>query len=346
MPNFIPSLVYKELYLDQNYMGTTYLDKNSKDRSKSLDDRHSFMKHAACEQIGTYEEQVMRQDVAMWYGALNSDHTGLVRRVFSILYYGRMFVKRKSRYEPWKKLGGPIATALSHGGRVLVQLPHTPAADKDKFWKWLWPQPQARKAATHALSQRKDPILLGGTRKLYLEEGKGFIDGFARSATNRGQHFGMNVALGGEGKANPWTGNRISADGQHGHLYILYYAPLPNEYGGLLIGCEGSAPTDRMAKGIKHGMDQSGGVHNWQAKSSKYSPTGGLKFANKVTTEKHWYGNKKKTEYWCSCGPTSDKEGIVVDLIGANDERDVDFVMQAERSFESDFLGQSGYSLA
>ncbi len=318
MPTIDAKQAYDDLFQSKQ---TNSLGQDSKKLRSALTDWKTDLERTAKEQHGCYEDEVIKQDAAMWYGAItksSGESQAVLRRLFAVLYFGQLYVYRNGNYQRWS---APIATALSHGGRIIIQLPKAASSkdsDKHKFWNWFWKNPESRGAATHSLTQRTTPLDLRDHRKLHLKEGIGNVGGFMKTARNRGMHFGMNVALGGEGNTNPWSGNTIAADGQHGHLYILYYEPTKTEPGGLLVGCEGSAPTDRMAKGIKHGMDQSGNVHDWRAKSSPFSPTGGPKFGA-ATKEKNTgpvipKGQKKITVYWHTCGPTTSTNGTVVDL--------------------------------
>ena len=184
-----------------------------------------------------------------------------------------------------------------------------------------------RSAATHSISQRKgEGIELGEEgRRLHIQEG-------GLSLLAHGHHYGKNVALGGIGNKNPWSGQTIAADRRHGHLYIYYLPPRAQKYGGLLIGCEGSSPWDRWLPGLPDQMDQTGHVHDWRGTSSKYSPTGTPKF---------------KDKRWLNAGPTKTKDGIVIDLAfkppGGNSM--ASFVMDmTNNQFRPYMLGKPGYS--
>ena len=65
------------LGMDEDYE----LEANQKNRLAALDVWAEMLKANATERNGAYEDEVMRQDVAMWYGALLSDQSNLVRRV-------------------------------------------------------------------------------------------------------------------------------------------------------------------------------------------------------------------------------------------------------------------------
>jgi len=328
---------YNEICVDARHYA---VEADEKARMRAIEAWNYHVKREADERGGSYENEVMRQDVAMWYGAYLYDamiagieegnQGGLLKRVFGTLFFGMMFVNRNGNYESWKAHGAPIVTALSHGGRILIQLPKVSQVEgcrEDEFWDWLWPNPLPREAATHSIRKRPGPgIDLRQGRKLYLQEEKKFFGSYH-------DQYGIDLAMGGKGNLNPWSGQRVCADGRHGHLYIHYMRPTNQDYGGLLIGCEGSAPSDRIEKNLPDKLDQSGHKHGW-GDSSKYSATGGLKFKDKG---------------WLNAGPTEPLDGIVIDLAFMRDgprgrESMAHFVMRmTEDYFEPEMLGKAGY---
>lgn len=196
-----------------------------------------------------YDATQSEIDVALWYGAIrrparNIDSTVLMN-IFTTLWVGRLVCKQPTGgYTYWRNTGYPLAMALSHGGRILIQLPHDAAGNT--YWTWLWggnnAQPFLRKVATHSIELRKNPKPLTGNVQLYMNEEN------PRMGAWSGQHFGVNIALGGLGNYNPLSGQRVHPDGSHGHLYFYYLPPKANKYGGILVGCETSAPGDQAGK--------------------------------------------------------------------------------------------------
>jgi hypothetical protein len=86
-----------------------------------------------------------------------------------------------------------------------------------------------------------------------------------------GRHFYKNVALGGVGNINPYSGVEIDANGAHGHLYVNYRAPQYKRFGSILLGVEGSAP------GCEN---QYGKLHDAKATKGEFSATGGKKWSS------------------------------------------------------------------
>jgi len=213
-------------------------------------------------------------DVAYWYGTLIRGNrakewkTDLLKRMWTIIWFGGLWRKNHSgAWCPWENTDMPIATCLSHGGRVLVELPYD-AGLGALIWQWLWAghDTQTRLAATH------------GAVEGYLSLPHGPLKHMRETAeAGGGNHFGVNIASGGYGNIDPISGNRIDDKGKFGHLYIYYLAPTDGTYGALMFGAEDSSPMDR-SKPVRFipAAGQTGHVH-WFGGSGPYSLTGGEK---------------------------------------------------------------------
>lgn len=275
------------------------------------------------------EQQQYMLDTAMWYGTVeNADQAimSFLARLFTTLMFGNLHYRdKKGKWIPWKNCGIPICSSISHGGRVLLQLPNIPA-HAAAYWSWLWgnglpaalnPAQHTRQNATHdiARSDKPETISLGMPPKRVKETG-------AAMGTKDPIHFGINLPMGGDGNLNPFSGNVITADGQHGHLYIAYRQSISNSHGAILIGCEDSAPSDVwhgkkvgakaflasklggkddgiMADGkTRFAFGQSGHAHKFGG-SGTYSATGGRKW---------------KDAKWHQKGPMSSKDSMFCDV--------------------------------
>lgn len=294
---------------------------------------------------GSYFEDQIVQDVGMWYGALKSDSTGTLGRIFQTLYYGGLFVYRDNGYVPWAGFRTAIAVALSHGGRVIFQLPAQPKNANDVFWQWLTAGNsgiRSRGGGTHYLAVHDSvQAQLGQGRALYLSEEGGNKAAARSMAPDGGKHYGFNIALGGAGERNPWSGQVIQADGSHGHLYLYYRAPTEIRMGGIMIGCEGSQPPDWQGGGgflgtLKAAVtrdfatDQTGGIHRF-GESNTFTATGGIKFKDRTA----WTPNPR---VWHTCGPMKDLAGLVVDLAGGGGFTRI----MGLKDFDAELVGLSG----
>lgn len=188
-------------------------------------------------------------DVAMWYGYLDkpSDQVakrwkhGAICRVFNLLLNGGLLMRSSipsARWVPWSYKGGPVASVISHTARVLVQIP--PGSKGGEFWAWLWGDGrlQGRKAASHGIASCGTQILRGNRK--FTKETKERTGSSCR-------HYGINLALGGEGNTNPVSGNRIYPNGEHGHLYFALSKKSFQGRKAILIATEQSAPMDRYS---------------------------------------------------------------------------------------------------
>jgi hypothetical protein len=240
-------------------------------------------------------------DTAMWYGCITSGNATpykkeLLRRLFLTFHLGGLFYSPQAAESPmktvwrkWSNTSTPLAACLSHGGRVMIQLPELGRQGVPRtYWDWLWdqanPENDRRMAATHAVmmkeaGQMKDRVGYQVQKRSKLKPWKtktktvyqvtATYDALEtwdvlnpndppqqrrykymnETKKGEGRHYGVNIGLGGVGNRNPFSGNIIEEDGRHGHLYICYVPPTHNRFGAVLVGCEGSAPIDRAAGG-------------------------------------------------------------------------------------------------
>ena len=234
-------------------------------------------------------------DAALWYGAIQHPaepwHTAFLLRAFGLLFYGDLLVyKGVGNWTPWVNEDIPIVSTISHTARVTIQL-GTTGSESDGFWDWLWGghEPVTRMAATHGVRElpaRETIRISNRTYYKYLEEISGNHGGV--------NHFGVNIALGGDGYVNPVSGKVIRGNGKHGHFYLAYRAPTAHVHGVVLMATEQSSPLDSYnphdAGPVKTffkrtGMffksvatlgvpDQYGGYHGFGG-HSRFSSTGG-----------------------------------------------------------------------
>lgn len=242
------------------------------------------------------ESQQFELDAATWYGTLERSRDphkkAMLRRLFGVLRFGGLAFKRNGGWSYWYSTNMPIATALSHGGRILIQTPVDDDVGPDSLWNWLWGSLSAgantRAAATHDAKLAKPP------EKILRHLDKCWIETNPSLGGASGIHFGVNVAAGGDGSVNPLSGNVVTDDGEHGHLYLCHKVANGGKTGAILVGCEDSAPTDRY-KGThtawykskfgpvpykgRAAYGQTGHAHTL-GEAGKYSVTGGKKWSS------------------------------------------------------------------
>jgi hypothetical protein len=175
-------------------------------------------------------------------------------------------------------------SGLASAGAILSTPSKMSAAGDDRFWNKLTKNNlHDRALASHSTYQTDwmDPPNLPGGRHLWFTEEKASGGGFLKHITGRsgdahnladsmaGRHYYKNVALGGVGNINPFSGVEIDANGAHGHLYVNYRAPQYKRFGSILLGVEGSAP------GCEN---QYGKLHDAHATKGEFSATGGRKW--------------------------------------------------------------------
>jgi hypothetical protein len=255
---------------------------------------------------GKPEKDQFTFDAMMWAGALLSPgHSSIavfLKKLFSVIAAAGVVSNTNTNsgqytWEDGEPNNLPVGSFLSHGGRLIIQLPVRTAYDNagQAFFDWLTAEVSAanllitRSAATHALADRTPAIPLLGTRKYRMTEKRGMATGLRGFFKNVAEHnhFGVDVALGGAGNTNPFSGKMILPNGEHGHLYIYFNAKDVGQCAGIMVGCENSAPGKTSQTFVPH---------DWRAISEDYSPCGTMKWPNMAS------------------GPKPKAEAMVVDL--------------------------------
>lgn len=217
-------------------------------------------------------------DTAFWYGTLQqagaySWKSDMLLRLWALLFHGGLWMKNADgQWAAWDATDMPIASCLSHGGRVLVQLPPDDGEHlARRAWSWLWgaraASQQTRAMATHGVAVEMCGNMPDGRPK-HVRETKG---------GGGGQHYGVNIAAGGFERVNPISQQRICDDGRHGHLYLYHLPPAGRNHGALLVAAEDSAPIDAAPFQGWFPKGQTGHRHTLGS-SGEFSLTGGEKF--------------------------------------------------------------------
>jgi len=268
-------------------------------------------------------------DVAMWYGTLLTAKGNLKKfliRMFSVIYYGGlMFRSKDGTWKLWLETGTPLASTLSHGGRILIQLPTAKVKGASKFWDWMLSGARVDSGgiATHGVAKESKPYeYIYGDRFKYLKE----THGKKTAVKHIGHHKRLNIALGGTGHINPWTRNRIADNGEHGHLYMYYRKPTSTTCGAIMLSLESEAYGKTGQTGHKHSMS---------ASSEEFTATGGAK----------WVLKEEDAQNGFMALPDSDLrdryDGMIIDLTGNGTARDIKFVRDSAQSLSIDTLAMA-----
>jgi hypothetical protein len=283
---------------------------------------------------------IYQLDVAMFYGAWRramGAEKVFLNRVFSLLYYGGLMYKDvRDGWQPWANTGIPAGSIVAHGGRILVQLPKVSRdADKHKFWNWVKGGEKGitllsglgNKFGTHGLSQASKPDEMCFGRSKYLtERHAGGLKKVTLAVSEFGHHYRYNIALGGFGNRNPWSGAFIDNSGGHGHFYMYYNPPTSESYGGFMIGCESEAP------GL---YGQTGHFHSWKGTSEEFASAGGRKWMVSESDRK-----KKGFLPMGTIQMASKYDATMIDLVGGGDQSDLDQLILRSKGFDMDWISR------
>lgn len=269
-------------------------------------------------------KNVFKRDLEFWSECFENcdvERKGILRRIMVTIKYGGLLYRNHENR--WKKYPYPICTTLSHGGRILIQLPMFDLQSmkslnvqedqyRNAFWNWILTgdpnksgireivstrtnSEECRKegkvvfkrvSSTHTIQDLEKPMNLPFGRKLFICEEKGYSLRMKDTKTNyissndyiysHHKHWGMNVAMGGEGNIS-LCGERILANGSFGHLYLYHQAPKQFRNGGIMIGFENCEYGFTSQFGEKHGM---------KGKSLEFTPTFSYKWTRLKQKEK------------------------------------------------------------
>lgn len=214
----------------------------------------------------------------------------LLKRIFLVLREGGLWF-RPSKLQDWQPWKLPLAAALSHGGRVIIQYP-----PKQGFWEWLGEDNplKQRMGASHFLTRLDDSNLETISRAPVKAWKEGKVNtggvGVVGQLNVAGRDLGVDLAMGGavtydakslsafvnEGEPPGWflqalTPNR---DGSYGHLYV-YEHGAEKGCGALMIGLEGSSPFTK-----KEHTSVLGKEHTVEGKPGEFSGAYGVKFTH------------------------------------------------------------------
>jgi hypothetical protein len=219
-------------------------------------------------------EQQLHNDVVQWgafiydkeMASIDSSYPerqDVMKRIFMLVQSSVLTRTKDSENEKLPSMN--IASLLSHGGRLIIQVPPLSEEnpDSDTLIDALFPGKsralfQNRTFATHALE-----IVNNAVVEIDLKpEGKiNYPKVYEYQQKKR--NYGMDIGVSYKGAA--------AAKGQNGHVYLHWMPPTPNAPGGLMIGVETCAPGEKNPYGVSHDSD---------AVKGEFSPTGGTKFTS------------------------------------------------------------------
>lgn len=203
-------------------------------------------------------------DVDMWMDTIeyaDGARQTVLKKIFTVLRWSKITwchgVAGKNNmwglYEQereWPRTW-PVASVLSHAARVIITLPPRAKTDGD-VWTWISAGQLGsggvieKRFSTHCTGTRR--VGFGPEQKTIISESKGVTANFS------GNHFGMHIAVGGEGRQAA-VGRRVlsRANGDFGHIFFHYSAPTTSKIGSLMIGIEASGSKNRDQFGTGHG---------------------------------------------------------------------------------------------
>ncbi|CAD5981041.1 eCIS core domain-containing protein [Planktothrix agardhii] len=287
------------------------LKKGSQEHKKDIYEKDTKMWEQTLDNQTNSEDESLEK-----YKEQTESANSILRRIFIILHDGLKY-REDQKQNIFKDWDESVAVALSHGGRVMINLPPIKQDENEnEFIQWLFgTSPESdltRKPQSY--DKIKDPNNksdhykakvdtriasshnVNVTESSLEEEKSNTFDVKGKTGLKSTiKHYGMDIPLGGLGNED-LAGDAILPDGRHGHIYIYYRPPSLTLPGSVLIGAE----TSRMAHTDVFGM-----YHDQRGAPAEFSSTGtskggriGGEFGGRVVdytktgtkTEKHLIG--------------------------------------------------------
>jgi len=333
--------------------------------------------------VKRFEGQIQR-DAETWLDTLRSPGVeargNILRRLFTVLRYGGLLLRhsnskdghsKDSQWRSWYTTGWPIATALSHGGRIVIQLPKRKSDHQSKFdsnfWKWLVAGDDGQLSDYVSTSSSGDQCAkekklifkrLGATHGLEFEKPMDIPAASTDPDSTYPQLPNGRKKVLVEAKTSGFNlrDTKMLRGDRHTLKYHRHWGmniPLGGHLNRRMTiksvkadGCNGHVYLYRMPAtehtygGVMIGMEGSewgkydavGGYHGVSAKSSPYSPTYGYKWHSKVHVDLEETGGPGK--YDCMYVDLSSGWEYLKELY-INDWRD-EYVMQTSIPLPSD----------
>ncbi|WP_052344942.1 eCIS core domain-containing protein [Planktothrix rubescens] len=256
------------------------LKKGSQEHKKDIYEKDTKMWEQTLDNQTNSEDESLEK-----YKEQTESANSILRRIFIILHDGLKY-REDQKQNIFKDWDESVAVALSHGGRVMINLPPIKQDENEnEFIQWLFgASPESdltRKPQSY--NKIKDPNNKSDHYKAKVdtriasshnvkvtessleEEKSNTFDVKGKTGLKSTiKHYGMDIPLGGLGNED-LAGDVILPDGRHGHIYIYYRPPSLTLPGSVLIGAE----TSRMAHTDVFGM-----YHDQRGAPAEFSSTG------------------------------------------------------------------------
>ena len=246
-------------YLEKNAMNAALragisAEKNSEKTRESAKALDLYMNNILMKRTMMPPSEIAQKNLKDHYGPVHTN-TELEKNMAKQLVLAKsMLLAQIGKYEVIDKNGlskdldAPVYETLVHGNRTNFVLPvgKDSQAVLDSFMGDTNAEIEKRTAATHSVKRRS--IDKNGNLSSESKEERTYspLKVFRKQ-------YGMNIAVGGIGEMGP-NKEIILGKGEAGHMYMRAEEGDAKHCGSLLIGIEGSAPSENSYLGNEHGI--------------------------------------------------------------------------------------------